>query len=125
MRKRLERMGHECLEAGDGEEGERMALEHAPSVVFMDIMMPDQDGKETCKRLRAQGFTGFVALISALPEAAGMAHAREAGAGGYLAKPVETETLKAFTEYAVLAAANPDLPPFAVWRTEQLSAVGA
>src|SRR5262245_33540027 len=113
MRKRLERMGHECLEAEDGEAGEKMALENAPLIVFMDIMMPGQDGSETCKRLRTQGYTGNITMISALPQAAGMAHAREAGATDYLAKPVETETLVAYVNYAVAAQENPDTPSFA------------
>ncbi len=54
-----------------------------------------------------------------------MGHAREAGATGYLAKPIDTETLKAYMEYAIIAEANRDTPSFTAWLVQRLSVVGA
>src|SRR3954452_21393358 len=67
----------EAMEATGGAEGEVMALEHQPDLILLDIMMPDQDGYETCTNLRARGYAGTVLLTSTIQENIGKRKAIE------------------------------------------------
>jgi DNA-binding response OmpR family regulator len=86
----------EPYEAKDGAEGLAMALETNPEVILLDIMMPIQDGYETCLKLRAQGYTGTILLFSSLLRETERAHALRIGANDYIQKPVTREQLAAF-----------------------------
>jgi two-component system cell cycle response regulator DivK len=57
-------MGHEVLTAADSEEGLRLAREHAPDLILMDIQMPGRDGIETLKLLRADTRTRPIPVIA-------------------------------------------------------------
>jgi two-component system, sensor histidine kinase len=89
--------GHEILSAPTGAEALRLAREHRPDLVLLDVMLPDADGVEICRRLKSDPDHGlFVVMISAMhtsPES--KAEAVEAGADGYLTKPIEPLALKA------------------------------
>jgi CheY-like chemotaxis protein len=50
----LQDLGHETIAAADGAEALKMAAEHRPEFVFLDIHMPGLDGYEVARRLRAQ-----------------------------------------------------------------------
>lgn len=50
----LEGAGHEVLEAPDGEVGLRLQREHAADLVLVDIFMPERDGLEVIRALRAE-----------------------------------------------------------------------
>lgn len=89
----LKNLKCEVLEAKDGLEGERVALEHNPDLILLDIMMPMQDGYETCTHLRQRGFQGCILLFSALVRENERGRAAAAGASGYLQKPITREEL--------------------------------
>lgn len=59
-------LGHEVLEAADGEEAVALALEVRPDAVLVDVLMPRLDGYGTVARLREAGFPGKLALVTAL-----------------------------------------------------------
>src|SRR5262245_14841490 len=61
----LRRRGHEVLVARNGERGLEMALAHAPDAVLLDLGLPDLDGSEVARRLRA-GPGGAELLLLAL-----------------------------------------------------------
>ena len=67
----LQALGHEALEAADGEEAVAVALRERPNLVLLDVLMPRLDGYSAVARLRAAGFTGRLAVATALtgPEA--------------------------------------------------------
>ena len=47
--------GYRVLAAGTGEEGVRLAREHRPDLVLLDVMMPRMDGYAVCREIRAAG----------------------------------------------------------------------
>lgn len=50
----LEAAGYEVIEADDGEAGLRLHQEHSPDLVLVDIFMPERDGLEVIRDLRAR-----------------------------------------------------------------------
>ena len=53
IRMSLENASYEVLEAGNGKEGIDKAKKERPDLIIMDLMMPEMDGFEACKRLKA------------------------------------------------------------------------
>jgi CheY-like chemotaxis protein len=95
-------LGLECdvHQAGSGPEAEEVAKAKTPNLVLLDVMMPGQNGYETCRNMRRDGFKGKVILLSALPVEVGQNRAKDCGANGYLQKPVTREVLKRFLDAA-------------------------
>jgi CheY-like chemotaxis protein len=94
----LEAHGVEVLHAERGAEGIRI-LESAPGidVVLMDIMMPEMDGYETMRRIRATGGIGDIPLIAVTAKAmkGDRQKCLDAGASDYISKPVDIDLLLA------------------------------
>ncbi len=78
--------GYEVLTARDGEEGLRLALEHAPDVVILDVMLPGMNGFEVLKELRSQSQVGVV-MLSAKGAETDKVVGLDLGADDYVAKP--------------------------------------
>lgn len=94
LRKAVENLGHECLEACDGDAAWEQYLAEFPDVVITDWMMPGIDGSEVVRRIREQPRYCYVVMLTALD---GDAHAHagmSAGADGYLGKPLDITQLK-------------------------------
>jgi CheY-like chemotaxis protein len=87
----LRHVGHEVIEAANGEDGIRLALERQPNVILMDVAMPGIDGWEATRRLKGDPQTARIPVIALTAHA--MAEDRQravdAGCEGYLAKPIE------------------------------------
>jgi CheY-like chemotaxis protein len=92
-------LGCESFEAKNGFEAEELVKTLNPDMVLLDIMMPIQDGYETCKRLRALGYTGPVVLISALQEQTEKVKSQKAGANAYIQKPITRQVLTLHIEH--------------------------
>ena len=96
--KLLQQAGFEVLEAETGAEALRQAVSARPHVVLLDVKLPDVDGYEVCRRLKAHPVTTAIPVLhlSAAHRAAGD-HARglDAGADGFLVEPVAPEVLLA------------------------------
>jgi two-component system response regulator YcbB len=73
--------------AADGPSGEAMALQLQPDVVLIDLLMPGQDGLQTIRRLRQQGYTGLFVMISQVAEKELVAQAYKAGVEFFIHKP--------------------------------------
>lgn len=86
--------GFDVIIANSGEEGVRIAMEKSPRIVILDLMMPDMDGWQVCKAVRA--FTSVpILILSALDDPSVVASILDAGADDYLVKPVPSAVLVA------------------------------
>ncbi|HIC96763.1 TPA: response regulator transcription factor [Candidatus Bipolaricaulota bacterium] len=104
----LKKAGYEVLKATEGLEGLRKALEAAPDLVILDIMMPDMNGYEVCRRLRANSETEDlpVLMLTAKTQVGDKVAGFKSGADDYLTKPVHLAELRARVE-ALLKQAKP------------------
>ena len=96
VRKMLQTMSLTMLEAMDGMRGLRMAAEHRPDLILLDINLPDIDGLEVVQRLKADPSLAHIPTIALTANA--MHGDREqclaSGFDGYLAKPIARMELK-------------------------------
>jgi len=94
---RLERSGYVVLQARDGEEALRLALEHKPDLAVVDVMMPRMDGLELVRRLRAEEATSRtpIIMLTARAQDTDLQAGFEAGADDYLRKPFSPLELQA------------------------------
>ena len=95
MKTNLEIEGYEVVTEMSGETGLVSAVVDQPDVIVLDIMMPDVDGWEICRRLRADPRTKYIPIImlTALDETHHIVRGFECGADDYLAKPFENAEL--------------------------------
>ena len=94
---RLQRDGFEVSIARTGSEGVAMAREELPDLVIMDLVLPEMDGFEASRQLRAGDDTRHIPIIalsaSVLPEH--QHRAIDAGCDDFQTKPVDFPRLRA------------------------------
>jgi CheY-like chemotaxis protein len=81
--------GFELHEAADGIEALEVAARERPTLVFLDVDMPELNGIDTCRRLRAEETTGdaTIVMLTAVHGDSVEREAEEAGADLFLTKP--------------------------------------
>jgi two-component system OmpR family response regulator len=82
----LRRAGYQPLAAGDGKAGLETAARELPALIILDILMPELDGTEVCRRLRAQSDVPLIFLTSK-DEEVDRILGLELGADDYVVKP--------------------------------------
>src|SRR6266404_4512394 len=94
---RLKAHGYETLQAADGEEALASVKQHRPDLILLDVMMPNLDGIETCRRLKGDDTFPFlpIILVTARADSKDIVAGLEAGADEYLTKPVDQAALVA------------------------------
>ena len=92
---RLEVNGYSVDIAYDGLDGIEKAIKTKPDLILLDILMPQVDGFEVCRRLRKIPETQNIPIIllTAIKSPESLQKAKEAGAQDYLAKPFESGEL--------------------------------
>jgi len=103
VRRVIESMGHEMLEAETGYQSLDMAAERPPDLILMDINIPGMDGLETTVKFKGNRNLAHIPVIALTANA--MKGDRErclkAGCDGYLQKPIGVSDLrKTVQEYA-------------------------
>lgn len=104
----LERRGYQIAAAQLGAQGLAKAESENPDLVILDVMMPDMEGYEVCRRLRANPATAdlpvimFTAKSTVSDKVAGF----QAGADDYLTKPIHPEELASRVEAVLLRSAR-------------------
>lgn len=95
LSRRLELEKFEVLLAVDGEEGVAMALAEKPDLILMDLSLPDVDGWEATRRIKAEPSTAAIPVIALTAHAlqGDRQKALEAGCDDYDTKPVDLARL--------------------------------
>jgi two-component system cell cycle response regulator DivK len=97
IRDLLTSLGYELIEAVDGAQGVAMAQSHRPDLILMDIQLPEMDGYEATRQIRAVPQLAQVPIIAVTSYALSgdETKARDAGCDGYVAKPFSPRELLA------------------------------
>ena len=90
----VEELGHRAIVAESGLEGLRLAREAQPSLVLLDLVMPDFDGYKVAAGIKAMPRFVPVILLTALNDLESKRRGQAAGADDFLAKPVQPLELK-------------------------------
>ena len=91
----LEFEGYAVQAAFDGSSGLEMALREEADLILLDVMMPGMNGYEVCRRLRENGVTIPVIMLTAKGEEVDKVLGLELGADDYVTKPVGVRELLA------------------------------
>ena len=93
----LRAKGYATLEAVNGLDGVKLALEQVPDLVLMDIQLPDINGIDAFERIRANAATAKVPVVAFTASVTANDRSRigDAGFDGFLGKPIN---LKEFVE---------------------------
>lgn len=93
----LQRQGYQVVTANDGRQALSQAQSELPDLIILDVMMPDVDGFEVAKRLRAAPETASIPILmfTAKSQVEDKVSGYEAGADDYLTKPIHPAELSA------------------------------
>lgn len=93
----LEDAGYNVLTAANGREALERVESERPQAILLDVMMPDMDGFEVCRRLKASRRTFFVpvVMVTALADRESKIRGLESGADDFLNKPINKAELLA------------------------------
>jgi two-component system cell cycle response regulator DivK len=97
LRALLESVGHEMIEALDGESAIAKAIKHRPDLILMDIQLPIMDGYEATRRIKANVELRSIPIIVVTSYALSGddEKARAAGCDAYVTKPYSPRELLA------------------------------
>jgi two-component system cell cycle sensor histidine kinase/response regulator CckA len=123
---------YHLVEAADGSTALRLAAQTPPDLVLLDVMMPEMDGYEVCRRLRADARLAEVPIlmITALDDQASLLAGLEAGADDFITKPFHRVELRArvrsitrLNRYRRIAEAQERIRSQARWLDEARDAI--
>ncbi len=97
---------HEVLSATDGEAGYRLLREKNPDLVILDLMLPKLSGYELCRRVREEGLSTPILMLTARGEEGDRVLGLDLGADDYVTKPFSVRELLARVR-ALLRRAHP------------------
>lgn len=91
----LEKEGYEVATANNGVKAVKKAISFIPDVILLDIMMPNQDGVETCRQIREvpELKHTFIIFLTARSEEYSEVAAFDVGADDYIHKPIKPRAL--------------------------------
>ncbi len=91
----LVKEGYDVVCAENGREALQRAADFHPHLILLDMMMPEMDGREACRALRANPATSktMIVFLSAVCEEDSLVECYEAGADDYITKPVSMKVL--------------------------------
>ncbi|MBV6395915.1 MAG: Sensor histidine kinase RcsC [Anaerolineales bacterium] len=106
----LQRQGYQIAAAANGQQGLAKALEEKPDLILLDVMMPDMDGYEVTRRLRADPATAKIPILmfTAKSQLDDKVTGFQSGADDYLTKPTHPSELQAHIK--ALFARGPSQP---------------
>ena len=108
LRRALLLSGYEVLLAADGAEGLLKAGTEVPDVILLDVGMPQMDGLQVCRALRAAGNRTPILMLTAREAVADRIEGLDAGADDYLTKPYDVGELEARLRALLRRSADAD-----------------
>jgi two-component system, OmpR family, response regulator len=115
----LRHHGFDVHAVASGREALEVAVATAPDLIVLDVMMPDLDGFEVCRRMRSDGIKAPVVFLTAKDDTEDKVRGLTLGGDDYLIKPFSLEELVARIN-AVLRRAGAAVPADAVLRCADL-----
>ena len=103
----LEREGYNTIEAYDGQTGLQLAREQNPDLILLDLMLPQMNGFDVCRQLRADGSAIPIIMLTAREEEADKVLGLELGADDYITKPFAVRELMARIKANIRRAGMP------------------
>ena len=91
----LASQGYDVKTAEDGIKGLELAKQLRPDLIILDVMLPMMDGYEICKRIRKEGITSPVMMLTVKDEEVDKVLGLELGADDYMTKPFSMKELSA------------------------------
>lgn len=95
LKKGLQEVGYAVDLAEGGLSAESLVSENEYDLVILDLMLPDQNGIDTARHLRRDGYAGPVLMLTALSTTKDKVNGLDAGADDYLTKPYSFDELLA------------------------------
>ena len=95
LKDNLEYESYEVLTATDGQQGYQLIQQSRPHLIVLDLMMPKMDGYELCRKVRGEGITTPILMLTARGEELDRVHGLDLGADDYLTKPFSVPELLA------------------------------
>jgi DNA-binding response OmpR family regulator len=89
----LKRAGYAVETAADGAEGIRQCESWKPDLVILDVQLPDMEGFEVCRVLRAKGLTMPVLFCTVRSAVATVAEGLQSGGDDYIVKPFDPKDM--------------------------------
>ncbi|HPY40554.1 MAG TPA: response regulator [Thiolinea sp.] len=91
----LQNAGYQVIVATSGNEARMLAETHNPDVIFLDIIMEDGDGYQTCRNLRRNPATAEtpIIMVSSKSNQVDMQWAKKLGANHYVVKPYTPDAI--------------------------------
>ncbi len=86
---------HDVVSAADGETGYRLIKEKNPHLIILDLMLPKLSGYEVCRRVRSEGITTPIMMLTARGEEGDKVLGLDLGADDYVTKPFSIRELLA------------------------------
>jgi two-component system KDP operon response regulator KdpE len=109
VRINLEHEGFDVFQAENGAQSLTAVQEHQPDMVIMDVMMPEMDGWEACRKLR-EFSTVPVLMLTARVQSQDIVTGLDSGADDYLVKPFNMDELMARVRALLRRVPSPNRP---------------
>ena len=93
----IKRLGHDVIQATDGQQAVDLFVEHRPDILLLDVLMPNKNGIQAAREIRHMAGEDLVPIIflTSLNEASDLAECLEAGGDDFLTKPYNPVVIKA------------------------------
>lgn len=104
----LEKDGYKILSVGDGKAALQIIKEKKPALVVLDVMLPEMDGFEVCRQLRAENNPVLVLMLTARDEDIDKIVGLELGADDYMTKPFNPRELVARVKAILRRTSRPE-----------------
>jgi len=111
LRDNLEYESYHVVCASDGESGYRLIQENHPDLVILDLMLPKLSGYELCRRLRAEGVSTPILMLTARAEEVDRVLGLDLGGDDYVTKPFSIPELLARVRALLRRAKAQESPP--------------